>query len=38
LRIERWITSVAPERASVSSSSPFGIADDFIAVRVRITV
>ena len=38
LRTDRWIASVAPLRPSVDSSSPSGIADDFIAVRVRITV
>ena len=32
------MTSVAPLRASVARSSPSGMAEDFIAVRVRITV
>jgi len=30
------MASVAPLRASVSSSSPSGMDDDFMAVRVRI--
>ena len=38
LWIERWIASVAPEAPRARSSSPSGIGELLVLVRVRMTV